>query len=135
MSQPKLKIHVEHILHLTLICSRTASTPGVHKLVLRELLNPRQWKPPEDRKFTLDAEQINELCETAERILREEPSVLRLTGALPEQREHRLNVEWRCSEAASRLSASVHGQVKFNAAPQVACQACHIDVSTMRTRR
>ncbi len=59
-----------------------ASTPGVHKLVLRELLIPRQWKPPEDRKFTLDAEQINELCETAERILREEPSVLRLTGAL-----------------------------------------------------
>ena len=77
MSQPELKIHVEHIVHLTLICSRTASTPGVHKLVLRELLNPRQWKPPEDRKFTLDAEQINELCETAERILREEPSVLR----------------------------------------------------------
>ena len=60
-----------------------ASTPGVHKLVLRELLVPRQWKPPEDRKFVLDAEQINELCETAERILREEPSVLRLTGAAP----------------------------------------------------
>ncbi len=52
-------------------------------MVLRELLMPRQWKPPEDRKFVLDAEQINELCETAERILREEPSVLRLTGALP----------------------------------------------------
>ena len=60
-----------------------ASTPGVHKMVLRELLIPRQWKPPEDRKFVLDAEQINELCETAERILREEPSVLRLTGAAP----------------------------------------------------
>jgi len=29
----------------------------------------------------LDAEQINELCDTAERILREEPSVLRLNGA------------------------------------------------------
>ena len=52
-------------------------------MVLRELLIPRQWKPPEDRKFVLDAEQINELCETAERILREEPSVLRLTGAAP----------------------------------------------------
>ena len=60
------------------------TTPVVHKLVLRELLNPRQWKAPEDRKFTLDAEQINELCDTAERILREEPSVLRLNG-VPEK--------------------------------------------------
>ena len=54
--------------------------------MLRELLNPRQWKAPEDRKFTLDAEQINELCDTAERILREEPSVLRLNGELWLQR-------------------------------------------------
>ena len=49
--------------------------------MLRELLNPRHWKAPEQRKFLLDPEQINELCDTAERILREEPSVLRLTGA------------------------------------------------------
>ena len=55
--------------------------PGVHKLVLRELLNPRHWKAPEERKFMLGPEQINELCDTAERIFREEPSVLRLRGA------------------------------------------------------
>ncbi len=52
----------------------------MHRLVLRELLNPRQWRAPEDRKFHLDAEQINELCDAAERIFKEEPSVLRLRG-------------------------------------------------------
>jgi protein phosphatase len=52
----------------------------VHRLVLRELLNPRQWRAPEDRKFHLDAEQINELCDAAERIFKDEPSVLRLRG-------------------------------------------------------
>lgn len=51
--------------------------------MLRELLNPRHWKAPEERKFMLDPERINELCDTAERILREEPSVLRLSGAPP----------------------------------------------------
>ena len=52
----------------------------MHRLVLRELLNPRQWRAPEDRKFHLDAEQINELCDAAERIFKDEPSVLRLRG-------------------------------------------------------
>lgn len=56
------------------------SQPTVHRLVLRELLNPRQWHPLEGRKFALDAEQINELCDAAESIFREEPSVLRLGG-------------------------------------------------------
>jgi hypothetical protein len=56
------------------------SAPTVHRLVLRELLNPRQWRAPEDRKFHLDAEQINELCDAAERIFKDEPSVLRLRG-------------------------------------------------------
>jgi hypothetical protein len=45
------------------------------------LLHPRTWKPPEDRSFLLDAEQINELCDVAERIFRDEPSVLQLQGA------------------------------------------------------
>ena len=83
-----------------------ASTPGVHKLVLRELLVPRQWKPPEDRKFTLDAEQINELCETAERILREEPSVLRLTGALFNRTSSHCCCSWETANAHSRLHYS-----------------------------
>lgn len=62
---------------------RQVSHPTVHRLVLRELLNPRQWRPADDRKFALDAEQINELCDTAERILKDEPSVLRLRGGPP----------------------------------------------------
>ena len=50
------------------------------QLVLRELLHPRTWKPSEDRSFLLSAEQINQLCDTAESIFREEPSVLQLQG-------------------------------------------------------
>ena len=34
-------------------------------------------------QFCLDAEQINELCDAAERIFKDEPSVLRLRGELP----------------------------------------------------
>ncbi len=49
--------------------------------VLRELLNPRQWKPPEDRSFILDGDQINTLCDQAERVFQQEASVLRLRGA------------------------------------------------------
>jgi len=60
---------------------QTAKAAPRAQLVLRELLNPRQWKPPEDRAFALDAEQINALCDDAERIFRDEPSVLRLRGA------------------------------------------------------
>ena len=48
--------------------------------MLREFLNPRGWKPSEDSKFFLDAEQINQLCDVAEQILQGEPSVLRLKG-------------------------------------------------------
>ena len=48
--------------------------------MLREFLNPRGWKPSEDTKFFLDAEQINQLCDVAEQILQGEPSVLRLRG-------------------------------------------------------
>jgi protein phosphatase len=51
------------------------------KLVLRELLHPRTWKPSEDRSFILNAEQINELCDEAERIFRDEATVLQLQGA------------------------------------------------------
>lgn len=53
------------------------------QIVLREFLNPRGWKPSEDTKFFLDAEQINQLCDVAEQILQGEPSVLRLKGNFP----------------------------------------------------
>ena len=53
------------------------------QVVLRELLNPRQWKAPEDRSFFLDAEQIASLCDDVERVFQQEPSVLHLRGAAP----------------------------------------------------
>lgn len=59
----------------------TISTLCMHlQIVLREFLNPRGWKPSEDTKFFLDAEQINQLCDVAEQIFQAEPSVLRLKG-------------------------------------------------------
>lgn len=61
--------------HVAFACACTA------QLVLREFLNPRQWKPSEDSRFFLDAEQINSLCEVAERVFKSEPSVLRLKGS------------------------------------------------------
>lgn len=62
-------------------CTHTHRAPSFPQTIIRELLHPRTWKPPEDRSFLLDAEQINELCDVAERIFRDEPSVLQLQGA------------------------------------------------------
>ena len=59
---------------------QTAHNPSFPQTIIKELLHPRTWKPPEDRSFFLDAEQINELCDVAERIFRDEPSVLQLQG-------------------------------------------------------
>ena len=51
--------------------------PGVHKRVIHELLRPRQWRPNhEDRRFMLSADEIVELCESAERLFQSEKSVL-----------------------------------------------------------
>ena len=61
--------------------SNNSNKTNSPQLVLRELLHPRTWKPSEDRSFLLSAEQINQLCDTAESIFREEPSVLQLQGA------------------------------------------------------
>lgn len=59
---------------------RRPSTSPNTQTIIRELLHPRTWKPPDDRSFFLDAEQLNELCDVAERIFRDEPSVLQLQG-------------------------------------------------------
>jgi hypothetical protein len=61
---------------------QSSLAPGVHRVVLQELLRPRQWKPNDDRSFILNAEQINELCSEAEAIFREEPSVLQLKAPM-----------------------------------------------------
>ncbi|KAG1666120.1 hypothetical protein FOA52_010910 [Chlamydomonas sp. UWO 241] len=51
---------------------------GSHKRMIDELLRPRTWKAPEDRAFFLSAQDIGELCDNAERIFRDEPTVLDL---------------------------------------------------------
>ncbi|KAL6774518.1 PKL1 [Auxenochlorella protothecoides x Auxenochlorella symbiontica] len=53
-------------------------THGMHKQVLRELLIPRHWRPPESRDFFLDADAIHTLCDQAEAIFQAEPTLLRL---------------------------------------------------------
>ena len=53
---------------------------GTHKRVINELLRPRTWKAPEERQFFLNAQDICELCDNAERIFREEKTVLELHG-------------------------------------------------------
>jgi hypothetical protein len=53
---------------------------GIHKLVLREFLNPRHWRPPENRDFLFTFDQICQLCDQAEELFKREPSVLKLRG-------------------------------------------------------
>lgn len=46
--------------------------------VIATLLKPRNWSPPTDRKFFLDAYEVGELCYAAEQIFMQEPTVLDL---------------------------------------------------------
>jgi protein phosphatase len=64
--------------------SRSLSVPGAHKRVISELLRPRQWRPSPDgdRRFMLGADEIVDLCEAAERLFAEEPSVLELRAPI-----------------------------------------------------
>ncbi|KAI6669745.1 hypothetical protein NL676_004630 [Syzygium grande] len=54
------------------------SLNNVPKKVIAHLLKPRGWKPPVCRQFFLDCNEIEELCDCAERIFSAEPSVLQL---------------------------------------------------------
>lgn len=58
-----------------------ASLQGVHKRVINELLKPKFWKPSDDRRFLLNADEICGLCDAAQRIFEQESSVLELRGA------------------------------------------------------
>ena len=42
------------------------------------MLKPRGWRPPVQRQFILDYNEVIELCESAERIFCQESSVLQL---------------------------------------------------------
>ncbi|KAI4368683.1 hypothetical protein MLD38_017213 [Melastoma candidum] len=57
---------------------RQMSINSVSKKVIAHLLKPRGWKPPVQRQFFLDCNEIADLCDSAERIFSSEPSVLQL---------------------------------------------------------
>nr|XP_043620256.1 serine/threonine-protein phosphatase BSL1-like [Erigeron canadensis] len=61
---------------------RQKSPQGLHKKVISTLLQPRNWKPPADRKFFLDAYEVGELCYAAEQIFMSEPTVLDLKAPI-----------------------------------------------------
>ncbi|XP_073395969.1 serine/threonine-protein phosphatase BSL3 [Physcomitrium patens] len=60
------------------LLDRQMSIASVQKKVLAYLLKPRGWKPPVKRQFFMDCNEIAELCETAERLFSQEPSVLQI---------------------------------------------------------
>ncbi|KAK3245263.1 Serine/threonine-protein phosphatase bsl2 [Cymbomonas tetramitiformis] len=53
---------------------------GVHKMVIAELLQPREWEPPVERTFFMDVASIEELCSLAENCFKAEPTVLQLSA-------------------------------------------------------
>lgn len=50
--------------------------------VISTLLQPRNWKPPADRRFFLDAYEVGELCYASEQIFMNEPTVLQLKAPI-----------------------------------------------------
>eukprot|EP00252_Welwitschia_mirabilis_P026986 TRINITY_DN906_c0_g1_i2.p1 TRINITY_DN906_c0_g1~~TRINITY_DN906_c0_g1_i2.p1 ORF type:complete len:944 (-),score=234.90 TRINITY_DN906_c0_g1_i2:748-3579(-) len=60
------------------LLDRQMSINSVPKKILTYLLKPRGWKPPVRRQFFLDCNEISELCDGAERIFSQEPSVLQI---------------------------------------------------------
>ncbi|XP_010263036.1 PREDICTED: serine/threonine-protein phosphatase BSL3 [Nelumbo nucifera] len=60
------------------LLDRQMSINSVPKKVIEHLLKPRGWKPPVRRQFFLDCNEIADLCDSAERIFANEPSVLQI---------------------------------------------------------
>uniref|UniRef100_A0A7N0SYC9 Serine/threonine-protein phosphatase n=1 Tax=Kalanchoe fedtschenkoi TaxID=63787 RepID=A0A7N0SYC9_KALFE len=58
--------------------TRQKSPQGLHKKIIAQLLNPRHWKAPANRRFFLDSYEVGELCYAAEQIFMHEPTVLQL---------------------------------------------------------
>ncbi|KAJ7977479.1 Serine/threonine-protein phosphatase [Quillaja saponaria] len=58
--------------------TRQKSPEGLHKKIISNLLRPRNWKAPANRKFFLDSYEVGELCYAAEQIFMHEPTVLQL---------------------------------------------------------
>ncbi|XP_076899150.1 serine/threonine-protein phosphatase BSL3 [Bidens hawaiensis] len=64
------------------LLDRQMSINSVPKKVIAHLLKPRGWKPPVRRQFSLDCNEIADLCDSSERIFSSEPSVLQLRAPI-----------------------------------------------------
>lgn len=64
------------------VLDKQMSTKGLHKKIISQLLLPRVWKPPVKRQFFLDANDVAELCDTAQQIFEQEPIVLKLRAPI-----------------------------------------------------
>lgn len=58
--------------------TRQKSPQGLHKKIISQLLRPRNWKAPANRRFFLDSYEVGELCYAAEQIFMHESTVLQL---------------------------------------------------------
>ena len=61
----------------TPIIDRITTDQGIQRSFLR-LLQPRAWRPPEDREFPYSYDEIAALCDKAEDVFQREPTVLKL---------------------------------------------------------
>ncbi|KAM7521538.1 hypothetical protein LguiA_011440 [Lonicera macranthoides] len=52
------------------------------RMVISNLLRPRNWKAPVNRRFFLDSYEVGELCYAAEQIFMHEPTVLQLKAPI-----------------------------------------------------
>ncbi|KAL0436239.1 UNVERIFIED_CONTAM: Serine/threonine-protein phosphatase BSL3 [Sesamum radiatum] len=64
------------------LLDRQMSINSIPKKVIAHLLKPRGWKPPVRRQFFLDCNEIADLCDSAERIFANEPTVLQLRAPI-----------------------------------------------------
>ncbi|RYR71803.1 hypothetical protein Ahy_A02g006024 [Arachis hypogaea] len=64
--------------------TRQKSPQGLHKKasIISNLLRPRNWKAPANRRFFLDSYEVGELCYAAEQIFMQEPTVLQLKAPI-----------------------------------------------------
>ncbi|KAH9627428.1 hypothetical protein KSS87_012078 [Heliosperma pusillum] len=64
------------------LLDRQMSINSIPKKVIAHLLKPRGWKPPVRRQFFMGCNDIEDLCDSAERIFASEPSVIQLRAPI-----------------------------------------------------
>lgn len=65
--------HIKHIL---------TNQNNVNDLFIKELLKPKNWKPPEDNSFNFSSELIHRLCDETEEVLKKQSIVLRVKAPI-----------------------------------------------------